>query len=56
MKYENWNKMDLFMVSEEDPLKKYNFFFKKLILVKVIIALLYLNHFLVYFQLFIQKY
>ena len=30
MKYENWNKMDLFMVSEEDPLKKYNFFFKKI--------------------------
>ena len=30
MKYENWNKIDLFIGSEEEPLKKYDYFFKKI--------------------------
>lgn len=54
MNCKKWNKIDMFIDMEEDPLKKYNYF-KKIEFNKCNIFSLYLNHYLNYSVLFIHK-
>lgn len=56
MNSEKWNKIDLFIGTEDPPLKNYEQFLKKLLLINIIIVSLYLLIYLIYLVHFIQKY